>query len=78
MTRSCQPISGAVVHGDAPEAAEIRRAFFAVERHLLEIYLGFLALYAGITRTVDPQSVRPLRRALRERIDLFFWSPDLM
>lgn len=67
----------AVVHGDAPSASEVQAAFFRVERHLLDIALGFMALFAEIAVKKRPQSVRQLRRELSRAIDLFFWEPNL-
>jgi hypothetical protein len=64
----------AVVHGDAPKNSEVRLAFFQLERHLMDICLGFMVLFAEISSDVRPQSVRRLRRELKDRIDLFFWG----
>lgn len=64
----------AVVHGDAPQLGEVRAAFFQLESHLLDICLGFMALFAEISSDVQPQSIRRLRRELKGRIDLFFWG----
>ena len=77
VVRGSYALRSAVVHGDAPAQRDVRLAFLKVEEHLLEIYLRFLTLFAAISHRVKPQSVRPLRRALKERIDLFFWAPDL-
>ena len=67
----------AVVHGDAPAEESVLGAFHRIETHLLDIYLGMLALHAGIARAVDPHSIRRLRHEFSKRIDLFFWSPSL-
>ena len=67
----------AVVHGDAPAEESVLGAFQRIETHLLDIYLGMLALHAGIARAVDPHSIRRLRHEFSKRIDLFFWSPSL-
>lgn len=64
----------AVVHGDAPHVGEVRAAFFLLERHLLDICLGFMVLFAEISAEVQPQSIRRLRREMKSRIDLFFWG----
>jgi len=67
----------AVVHGDAPSDQAVMGAFYRLEKHLLEIYLGMLALHAGIARAVNPGSIARLRREFTQRIDLFFWAPTL-
>ena len=68
----------AVVHGDAPRESVVHGAFRAIERHLLDIYLGMLSLLAGIANLVKPRSVARLRREFAERIDMFFWAPSLV
>ena len=68
----------AVVHGDAPSEDKVLGAFYAVERRLLWIYLGMLALHSGIANDVAPQSVTTLRREFANRIDMFFWAPSLV
>lgn len=67
----------AVVHGDAPSEDEVLGAFYAVEKRLLDIYLGMLALHSGIANKFSPQSVATLRREFANRIDMFFWAPSL-
>ena len=67
-----------VVHGDALSEGDVRRAFFGIESHLLDIYLGMLSLHAGIANEVRPRSVGTLRREFLKRIDLFFWAPSLV
>jgi hypothetical protein len=42
----------------------------------MHIYLGYLALFAGINQKARPQSVGALRRGFKARIDLFFWTWD--
>jgi hypothetical protein len=64
----------AVVHGDAPHMDDVKKAFFRLERHLLDIFLGFIVLFAEISNEVNPQSVRRLRRELKQRVDIFFWG----
>jgi len=66
-----------VVHGDAPSEDEVLGAFYAVEKRLLDIYLGMLALHSGIANKFSPQSVATLRREFANRIDMFFWAPSL-
>lgn len=68
----------AVVHGDAPPANAVLRAFYGVEKRLAHIYLGMLALHAGIANAVSPKSVSILRREFDGRIDMFFWAPSLV
>lgn len=65
-------------HGDAPADADVRRAFYEIERHLLGIYLGMLLLYSGVANALRPRSIAVLRREFARRIDLFFWAPSLV
>jgi hypothetical protein len=69
--------SNAVVHGDAPPANAVLRAFYGVEKRLLHIYLGMLALHAGIANAVSLKWVSTLRE-FDGRIDMFFWAPSLV
>jgi hypothetical protein len=68
----------AVIHGDSPPILEVRKAFRETEEYLLRIVLGFTVLFAAIATEFKAQSVRQLRRELKERMDMFFWAPDLV
>lgn len=66
-----------VVHGDAPAEADVRKAFFLLERYTFRIFVGFLGFVSRIESTVKPKSIRRLAREIRGRIELYFYHPDL-
>lgn len=66
----------AVVHGDAPDVANVREDFLRIEKHAYTILIGYMVLFAALDRR-KPQSVRALRRDFSSRIDHFFWDPDV-
>lgn len=68
----------AVVHGDAPRGTNVQGAFHQLERHLLEIYIGYLMFFARLNTPKPIQSLPALRRAFKSRIDLFYWDPYLV
>ncbi|RJG46446.1 hypothetical protein [Mesorhizobium sp. DCY119] len=67
----------AIVHGDPSPPEAIKEAFLRLEQFLVHIYEGFVVLFGGIWNAKKPETIRDLRREVRERIDLFFWSPEL-
>ncbi len=66
----------AVVHGDAPSKSDVSGAFVRLEAHLLYIVVGFMHLFVTLSHR-KLQSIRQLRREMRQRLCLFFWNAEL-
>ncbi|MCF1491799.1 hypothetical protein GOZ83_13675 [Agrobacterium vitis] len=66
-----------IVHGDGAPAGEINRAFYGLEGYLLDIIEGYVLLYVGIWNSSNPKHVGHLRKELKRRSEMFFWSSSL-
>ncbi|MQB37230.1 hypothetical protein DXT97_10515 [Agrobacterium tumefaciens] len=49
-------------------------AFLELEKNLIRIFVGFSLLYIGIHETERPRHVKELRRAIKKKIEPFFYD----
>ena len=75
--RDSYRLRSAVVHGDGAASSDVRGAFYRLERNILRIFLGQMALLSQIARDRSPQSVSALRREFNARVEEFYWCSEL-
>nr|WP_236762487.1 HEPN domain-containing protein [Agrobacterium tumefaciens] len=64
----------AIVHGDPEAMQDYQLAFLELEKNLIRIFVGFSLLYIGIHETERPRHVKELRRAIKKKIEPFFYD----
>lgn len=74
--RYAYAVRNAVVHGDSPENDDAISAFYRLERHLAQIYVGFLVMHASVQKSYRPTHVRHIRQAFDRHLEGFFWNSD--
>lgn len=64
----------AIVHGDPEAMHDYQSAFLELEKNLIRIFVGFSLLYIGIHENERPRHVKELRRAIKKKIEPFFYD----
>lgn len=64
----------AIVHGDPEQMRDYQTAFLELENDLGRIFVGFSLLHMGIHESERPRHIKELRRAMRQKIEPFFYD----
>jgi len=69
LVKQAYATRNAVVHGDAPDPATALRALYDLEPYLQTIVLHLLRMLITVKNQHEPQSIRPLRRFMKQAYD---------